>query len=230
MAQFNPFVEPVFLRDGQFGSKAVGYFSAMVTGFSIFNIYKALTFLFNAMAHFKTTYKYLAVILAGLIIFLLDYHELANSVTSEIVLFIISIVKAVYFIYFVFRTIKETAHKDFYFNEFMSFVVVSILLVIISFSIDYYCLFRIKADAFTGFISKSSIVTEFITFFYYSISVFTTAGFGDVKPNCTSAQIFVSMELLIAFFFTVLVIANIGRIRSSFVQGKNNNENIIKDS
>lgn len=30
LAQFNPFVEPVFLRDGQFGSKAVGYFSAMV--------------------------------------------------------------------------------------------------------------------------------------------------------------------------------------------------------
>jgi hypothetical protein len=29
LAQFNPFVEPVFLRDGQFGSKAVGYFSAM---------------------------------------------------------------------------------------------------------------------------------------------------------------------------------------------------------
>lgn len=27
-AQFNPFVEPVFLKDGQFGSKAVGYFSA----------------------------------------------------------------------------------------------------------------------------------------------------------------------------------------------------------
>ena len=30
LAQYNPFVEPVFLRDGQFGSKAVGYFSAMV--------------------------------------------------------------------------------------------------------------------------------------------------------------------------------------------------------
>ncbi len=29
LAQFNPFVEPVFLRDGQFGSKAIGYFSAM---------------------------------------------------------------------------------------------------------------------------------------------------------------------------------------------------------
>ena len=30
LAQFNPFVEPVFLRQGQFGSKAIGYFSAMV--------------------------------------------------------------------------------------------------------------------------------------------------------------------------------------------------------
>ncbi|HEY6063750.1 MAG TPA: DUF4249 family protein [Chitinophagaceae bacterium] len=30
LAQFNPFVEPVFLRDGQFGSKVIGYFSAMV--------------------------------------------------------------------------------------------------------------------------------------------------------------------------------------------------------
>ncbi len=30
LAQFNPFVEPLFLRDGQFGSKAIGYFSAMV--------------------------------------------------------------------------------------------------------------------------------------------------------------------------------------------------------
>jgi hypothetical protein len=30
LAQFNPFVEPVFIKDGQFGSKAIGYFSSMV--------------------------------------------------------------------------------------------------------------------------------------------------------------------------------------------------------
>lgn len=29
LAQYNPFVEPVFLKDGQFGNKAIGYFSAM---------------------------------------------------------------------------------------------------------------------------------------------------------------------------------------------------------
>jgi hypothetical protein len=98
----------------------------------------------------------------------------------------------------------------------MSFAVVSILLVIVSFAIDYYCLFRISTISFTGTIPKDNIITEFINFIYYSISVFTTTGFGDIKPNSTSAQVFVSMELMIAFFFTILVIANISHIRSSF--------------
>lgn len=169
------------------------------------------------MTHFKTTYKYIAVIFFGLFIFLLDYFELANPFTNEIVLFIISVLKSAYFVYFVFNTIKQTAHKDFFFDKFMSFVVVSILLVIISFSIDYYCLYRIRPEAFSGIIPKANVLTEFISFFYYSISVFTTAGFGDIKPNSTSAQIFVSTELMIAFFFTILVIANITHIRSSFV-------------
>lgn len=170
------------------------------------------------MVHVKPTYKYFAVIFIGLLIFFLDYYELTNPVINEALLFVISIAKSVYFIYFVFKTIKNTAHKEFYFNEFISFAVVSIQLVIISFAIDYYCLFRINSVSFAGIIPKASIATEFISFFYYSISVFTTAGFGDIKPNSTSAQIFVSMELMIAFFFTILVIANISHIRSSFVE------------
>lgn len=168
------------------------------------------------MEHRKSTYKYLFVIITGIGIYFLDYFELANPLANEILLSFISLLKAAYFIYFVFRTIKETAHKEFDFPEFMGFVVVSILLVILSFAFDYYCLFKINQQAFIGIIPKQNIITEFISFFYYSISVFTTAGFGDIKPNSTSAQVFVSTELMIAFFFTILVIANITHIRASF--------------
>lgn len=168
------------------------------------------------MSAFNATYKYVMVILLGLIIFLLDYFELANPVSNEVVLFVLSVLKSAYFIYFVFSSIKETANRTLFFQEFMSFVVISILLVIVSFSIDYYCLFRINHNAFSGIIPKENILTEFVSFFYYSISVFTTAGFGDIKPNSSSSQIFVSTELMIAFFFTVLIIANITHIRGSF--------------
>jgi uncharacterized membrane protein len=168
------------------------------------------------MAHIKATYKYFIVIIIGLSIFMLDYYGLADPFTNEILLFVLSIGKAAYFIFFVFQTIKETAHKEFHYQEFMSFVVVSIILVIVSFAIDYYCLFRIDPDSFAGNIPKENIVTEFIGFIYFSTSVFTTAGFGDIKPNSTNAQVIVSMELMIAFFFTILVIANISHIRSSY--------------
>jgi hypothetical protein len=39
LAQYNPFVEPVFLRQGQFGSKAIGYFSAMVKSSPVAFVY-----------------------------------------------------------------------------------------------------------------------------------------------------------------------------------------------
>ncbi len=39
LAQFNPFVEPVFLREGQFGARAIGYFSAMVKSDPVLYIY-----------------------------------------------------------------------------------------------------------------------------------------------------------------------------------------------
>lgn len=169
------------------------------------------------MIHIKSTYIYITIIVLGLLVFLFDYYELIDPVISEYLLFVISLTKATYFIYLVFKTIKDTADKKFYFKDFITFAVVSILLVIISFSIDYYCLFRINPGGFSGIIPKENLLTEFISFFYYSISVFTTAGFGDIKPNSTSAQV-VSMELMIAFFFTILFIANISHIRSSYIK------------
>lgn len=168
------------------------------------------------MSSLKTTYKFAIVIFVGFLIFLADFFNLDKPFANEIFLLIICIFKSSYFIWFVFGQIKETTHEKFFFHEFISFIVVSILLVIISYAIDFYCLFRIQGDSFLGLIPKQSIMTEFITFFYFSISVFTTAGFGDVKPNSTTAQIFVSTELMIAYCFTILILANISNIRESF--------------
>ncbi len=39
LAEFNPFVEPVFIQGGQFGSKAIGYFSSMVKSDSVLFVF-----------------------------------------------------------------------------------------------------------------------------------------------------------------------------------------------
>lgn len=172
------------------------------------------------MINLRHTLEFSLVIAAGVGLFLLDYYEIANLAIGEMILLGISLLKSAYFIRYVFERIKTTAHRDFLYSEFLSFIATSILLVVVSYAVDFYCLFRIDETAFSGVPLWAKILTEFINFFYYSISVFTTAGFGDIKPNSTTAQILVSTELMIAFFFTILFIANISHIRESFKQNR----------
>jgi hypothetical protein len=171
----------------------------------------------------KSYYQYASVILVGIVIFLLDYYELANNVLNEIILFAVGILKSGYFFYFVFSRIKESIHKEFYFDEFISFIGFSIVLIIISFATDYYCLYQIDNHAFFGIRDHSYVVSDWITFFYFSISAFTTAGLGDIHPQSSVAEIFVSMELMVAFFFTILVITNVLELRESFTKKKSKN-------
>lgn len=170
------------------------------------------------MIQASTTYKYLAVIGLGFIIFMLDYLELANPFVNEVLLFCVSAAKSAYFIWFTFSNIRATAHREFYYHEFVPFVALSVLLIILSFGIDYYCLHRINPKAFAGDFGLDNLADTLITFLYFSVTTFTTAGLGEITPHSISARIFVMLELFIAFFFTILVIANIAQIRESFSQ------------
>jgi len=76
--------------------------------------------------------------------------------------------------------------------------------------------------AFRGLPSSPDLLDDFITFFYFSVTNFTTAGLGDIIPNAKSARLFVASELIIAFFFTIFVIANLALLRESFVQKRQN--------
>ena len=173
----------------------------------------------------------IVVILLGVIIFLLDYYEQIGPLANEITLFLLTIGKSAYFIFLTFRRIRKTLETEFFYHEFLSFIVYYVLLIILSFAVDFYCLYRIDATAFQGIQQRQTILDEFVTFAYFSIATFTTVGFGDIFPRSTSAQIFVSAEVMLAFFFNILIIANIIQIRESFgkQQGKNNGEDLSKD-
>lgn len=168
------------------------------------------------MAHIQTVYKYLAVIALGFIVFLIDYWELTNPVFSEMLLFGVSVAKSAYFIAFTFRSIRDSAQRDFYFHEFLPFVVLTVALFVLSFGLDYYCLYRIRPTAFSGDLDAANPLQTLVTFLYFSVTTFTTAGLGDIVPHAVVARVFVMMELFVAFFFTILVIANITHLRESF--------------
>lgn len=163
----------------------------------------------------KYTLQPILALAIGAIIFLLDYYEEVSPGVNEVVLFLLCISKSAYFIYVTFSRIKKTLETEFFYHEFLSFIIYNVLLIILSYAIDYYCLYRIDETAFRGTANAGTIVSQFITFSYFSIATFTTVGFGDIFPVSTSARIFVSTEVLLAFFFNILIIANVVHLRES---------------
>lgn len=176
------------------------------------------------MLELKIAYKYIIVIFIGVVIFLLDLYNESGNTLNESILILAGLFKSVYFIKFTFNRIRETAHKEFIFSEFATFISFNIALIVLSFAIDFNCLSRIKETAFTGILPAGNIMKEFIGFLYFSASTFTTAGFGDIKPNDPITQLFVMAELFTGYFYTILIISNIMHIRNSI------NSNIEKET
>jgi hypothetical protein len=166
----------------------------------------------------KEAWPFLVVVLVGTIIFLADFYEFQNPFLRELVLSFISLAKSIWFIRFVIQRIRISTEKQFYFHEFAVFIGISVLLFVLSFAIDFYCLYQINPTAFRGLPVSPDLADDFISFFYFSVTNFTTAGLGDIVPNAKSARLFVASELIISFFFTIFVIANLALLRESFIK------------
>ncbi len=161
---------------------------------------------------------FVVVLLIGAVVFLADMYELENPFFRELVLSVISLAKSVWFLRFVVRRIRKDAQQEFIFHEFMAFIGLTVLLYVFSYAIDFYCLYQIRPDAFKGLPATPDLLDDFLTFFYFSVTNFTTAGLGDVIPKATSARLFVALELIVSFFFSIFVIANLSMLRESFAK------------
>lgn len=166
----------------------------------------------------REVWPFLVVLLTGTLIFLADMYELENPFFRELILTAVTLGKSVWFVWFVVRRIRMSTEQDFFFHEFMSFIGLSVLLYVMSYAIDFYCLYQIRPDSFKGLPATPDLLDDFITFFYFSVTNFTTAGLGDILPRTVSARLFVALELMISFFFTIFVIANLAVLRESFAR------------
>lgn len=89
-----------------------------------------------------------------------------------------------------------------------------ILLVILSFAIDFTALQFLDT---THFKINNSVgengLSKFFDLSYFSLVTFSSVGFGDIVPITIPAKILVTLEILLRFFVLVFGIANVNRIR-----------------
>lgn len=168
----------------------------------------------------KEAAPFLSVIALGLAIFLLDLFEFSSTGVRKGILVSLAIFKSGYFLWMLLSRLRRSAGQEFYFHHFARFIAINVFLVMLSFAVDYYCLFRIQPDDFKGLPENAGIGGEMLSFFYFSVSTFTTAGLGDIAPAGMAARAFVTLQLCIGWLCTVLIIGNVAHLRESFVRKK----------
>jgi len=177
----------------------------------------------TGLFHLPNFYRFSFVILIGVGIFYVGRKEIGNSVINESILFLYSVAKTIYFFSLLFARIRDTADHQVDYKDIIAFIGYNTMLIVISYGIDYLCLYEIDQTSFSGITTRDQFLPHLVTFFYFSITTFSTAGFGDIAPATVTARLLISSEMMLSWFLSILVIANFSSIRETFRQQHSKN-------
>jgi hypothetical protein len=159
--------------------------------------------------------QHFLVIAVGLLIFYIDKIEFLDKFFPKLFLLVVAVSKSVYFVGHSFNKIEEASEKNHSYNKFLLVIITNIFLVIVSFTVDHTCLISLDDKAYKGLIVTNTLYDVMADFFYFSVLTFTTTGFGDIIPITKTAKALVTMEVMVAFITTIIVISNFVHIKDS---------------
>jgi hypothetical protein len=164
----------------------------------------------------RATLLFVGIILGGLLLFAVDFYELNSPKTNTLLLLVLLLAKAVYFVLAILRWIRKSVVSSYHLTYLTGFLVLHVLLVVLSFGIDYYCLYQINPASFSLPFGPQTPWEQLLTFLYFSLGKFTTAGGGELHPASAPAQVCAMAEMAISYFTTVLIIANVSHLQHLF--------------
>jgi voltage-gated potassium channel len=91
----------------------------------------------------------------------------------------------------------------------------SIIVTIVFFAILYQYIYKIDSTSFKGDVGNT-LVSQFISFVYFSVITFATIGYGDICPSSIVARIVVIMEVIYQFIVIILVISQFTILKKQF--------------
>jgi hypothetical protein len=154
----------------------------------------------------------------GFAVFLIDDREVASHFWKLFFLLVLATIKSGYFVWLNIYILRATSGRQFDFYKYMIFFATSASLTVISFAIDYFCLYRIDELGFANIPPNADILGQCIAFVYFSLATFSTAGFGDIYPLTTAGRVLVSLELILFLSTMVLILSNIHPLRESMIK------------
>jgi uncharacterized membrane protein len=166
--------------------------------------------------------KSLAIIVLCFLVFYIDSIEFLDSTITKISLIIIALLKSIFFIIQNFKKIRESNQENIVYYKFLIFMGVNITLLIISFAIDFYSLYEVAPESFTGISPNTPLANKLFEFSYYSVLNMTNFGFGAIMPLTLTAKILTALEVILSFIAIIFVLSDFMSLRESIVNRRKN--------
>ncbi|MHB8132467.1 MAG: ion channel, partial [Mobilitalea sp.] len=132
------------------------------------------------------------------------YPEPQGTPVGSAVVVIYSMIATAGVSYYVFKVLTATDGP--LITAFIP-VVLAITLLLIYFTAAYDLEYNMVPGSFTGSHFGNDIVTELFTFFYFSVTTFSTASMGDFSPISNASRILVTLEVMFfIYIFTMGIV------------------------
>ncbi|WP_340025555.1 ion channel [Paenibacillus sp. FSL K6-1096] len=142
-----------------------------------------------------------------------------------ILLFVLASV--LFYILFIFHEIRDSNSKEVRLQQTLVRISIATFTCIIFFTVVYTSIYKLFGQSsFQGKGLGQDLLSQLVTFLYFSVATFTTVGYGDIAPIDNTSRLVVVMQICFSFITVAYALSMLGLFRK--ILGGNTTEEEIE--
>ena len=167
----------------------------------------------------KNILEFVAILgIWGLMLAVLQQGLSADVVLPVVIL--VSLTKTAFFGFENIRQLFEATRRNLPYHHFMMLMLVNMTQIILSFGLDFHCLYIVNKASFSVDLESASLFETVFEFVYYSTLNYTFFGYGDVTPQSIPAKFITMTEILLAFITVIFLLSDFISLKESLGKPK----------